>query len=126
MRNVLSVFALLWSLIAIGSTSWAIAHDRCSEPVAPGLIALENLEHRLLESGDSSESVTLSRAETLAAVEYAEKEMVARDRSTLAHFGTSVVLALLGLAFLIRGRFEPTGNTSGSPASRSLDHSPSN
>jgi hypothetical protein len=126
MRTVLSVFALLWSLIAIGSTSWAIAHDRYAQPVAPGLIALENLEHRLLESTESSESVTLSRVETVAAVEYAEKEMVARDRSTLAHLSTSVVLALLALAFLIRGRFEPTGGTSGGPASRSLGHSPSN
>ena len=122
MRTVLSVFALLWSLIAIGSTSWAIAHDRYAQPVAPGQIALENLEHRLLESGDSSESVTLPRAETIAAVQHAEKEMRARDLSTFAHFGTAVILGLLALAFLIRGRFEPASDMSGNPASRSLGH----
>jgi len=116
MRTVLSVFALLWSLIAIGSTSWAIAYDRYAQPVAKGLIALENLEHRLLETADISEGVTLSRAETLAAVEYAENEMRARDLSTFAHFGTAVVLALLALAFLIRSWFEPSSNVSGTPA----------
>ncbi len=126
MRTVLSVFALLWSLIAIGLTSWAIAHDRYAQPVAPGLIALENLEHELLESGEFSESVTFSRAEAVAAVQFAEKEMRARDLSMFAHFGTAVVLGLLALALLITSRFEPASDTSGSPASRSLGHSPSN
>ncbi len=124
--KVLSVSALLWSLFAIGSLSWAIANDRYTQPVAPGLIALENIEHRLTERRDNSAGITLSRAEALAAVQYAEKEMVARDRSAYAHLGTSVVLGLLAAAFLLHRQSEPHRDGSDSHASRAVVESPSN
>ena len=120
------MLALLWALVTIGLSSWAIAHDRYTQPVPATIIALKNLEHQLSDSGDIPPDITLLRFEVRATVALAELNRDERDWLRITLLATSLVLGLLAITVLARGRFERRRGMPDDRASPSIADSPSN
>ena len=75
--------SLVGSLIALFFFGKAAIRDRYDRPIAPGIIAHENLEHLLVEGPPVSKEVTVSSAEMGDLVKYVDKLELESDRASI-------------------------------------------